>query len=49
MAALSVMALAKNDPLHEDIVMTGTVTPEGNIGVVGGIPLKIVAAYEASL
>ena len=47
MAALSVMALAKNDPLHEDIVMTGTVTPEGDIGVVGGVPLKIVAAYES--
>lgn len=46
MAALCVVALAKDDPLHEDIVMTGTVTPEGYIGTVGGVPLKIVAAYE---
>ena len=46
MAALSVVALAKEDPLHEDIVLTGTVTPEGDIGTVGGVPLKIVAAHE---
>ena len=46
MAALSVVALAKEDPLHKDIVLTGTVTPEGDIGTVGGVPLKIVAAYE---
>ena len=46
MAAMSVVALAKGEVIHSDIVMTGTVTPEGSIGTVGGIPLKIVAAYE---
>ena len=46
MAAMSVVALAKGESIHSDIVMTGTVTPEGVIGTVGGVPLKIVAAYE---
>ncbi|GJL55636.1 MAG: hypothetical protein NPIRA02_27680 [Nitrospirales bacterium] len=46
MAAMSVVALAKGEMVHSDIVMTGTVTPEGSIGTVGGIPLKIVAAHE---
>ena len=46
MAAMSVVALAKGESIHSDIVMTGTVTPEGAIGTVGGVPLKIVAAYE---
>ncbi len=46
MAAMSVVALAKGEMVHSDIVMTGTVTPEGAIGTVGGIPLKIVAAHE---
>lgn len=46
MAALNVVALAKNDPVFEDTVLTGTVTPEGLLGVVGGIPLKIHAAHR---
>lgn len=46
MAAMSVVALAKGEMIHTDMVMTGTVTSEGAIGTVGGIPLKIVAAYE---
>ncbi len=46
MAAMSVVALAKGEMIHTDMVMTGTVTPEGAIGTVGGIPLKIVAAHE---
>lgn len=46
MAALNVVALAKNEPVYEDTVLTGTVTPEGALGVVGGVPLKIHAAYE---
>ncbi len=46
MAAMSVVAMAKGEMIHEDMVMTGTVTSEGTIGTVGGIPLKIVAAYE---
>lgn len=46
MAALNVVALAKNEPVFEDTVLTGTVTPEGSLGVVGGVPLKIHAAHE---
>ena len=46
MAAMSVVALAKGEIIHSDTVMTGTVTPEGSIGTVGGIPLKILAAHE---
>ncbi len=46
MAAMSVIAMAKDEMIHSDMVMTGTVTPEGSIGTVGGIPLKIVAAHE---
>ena len=45
MAAMSVVALAKGEIIHADTVMTGTVTPEGSIGTVGGIPLKILAAH----
>ena len=46
MAAMSVVAMAKGEVIHEDMIMTGTVTTEGTIGTVGGIPLKIVAAHE---
>ena len=46
MAALNVVALAKNDPIDETTVMTGTVTPDGHVGTVGGVPLKIAAAYQ---
>ncbi len=46
MAALNVIALAKNDPVDEETVLTGTVTPEGHVGTVGGVPLKIWAAHE---
>ena len=46
MAALNVIALAKNDPVDEETVLTGTVTPDGHVGTVGGVPLKILAAYE---
>ena len=46
MAALSVVAAAKHDPLHSDTVITGTVTSDGHIGAVGGVPLKITAAYK---
>lgn len=45
MAALNVIALAKNEPVDEETVLTGTVTPEGHVGTVGGVPLKILAAH----
>jgi len=49
MIGLSVLALAKGDPLPRDRVLTGTITPTGQIGMVGGVPLKIEAAYEMHL
>ncbi|RMH37351.1 MAG: hypothetical protein D6690_03000 [Nitrospirae bacterium] len=46
MAALAVIALAKNEAIRRDTVITGTVMPNGTIGVVGGVPLKIAAAHR---
>lgn len=46
MAALNVIALAKNEPVDEETVLTGTVTPDGHVGTVGGVPLKILAAHQ---
>ena len=42
---LSVIALAKGDPLPQDRTLTRTITPEGQIGKVGGVPDKIQTAY----
>src|SRR4030066_864759 len=33
-------------PLKPDVVMTGTINPDGSIGPVGGIPFKLEAAAE---
>lgn len=49
MIALSVVAMAKGDFIPSDRVITGTVTPDGHIGAVGSVPLKVVAANEAHL
>ena len=49
MVGLSVLALARGDPLPRDRVLTGTITSTGQIGVVGGVPLKIEAAYQMHL
>ncbi len=46
MAALTVVALAKNEPVDEETVLTGTVTVDGHLGTVGGVPLKILAAHK---
>lgn len=49
MVGLTVVALAKGDPIPGDRAITGTVTAKGEIGPVGGIPLKVNAAYEGHL
>lgn len=49
MVGLSVLALAKGDSVPRGRVLTGTITSKGRIGVVGGVPLKIVAAYKNHL
>ena len=46
MAALTIVSLAKNEPVDEETVLTGTVTADGHVGTVGGVPLKILAAHE---
>ncbi len=45
MVSLAVLAMANHDPILANRVMTGKITPDGHIGAVGGIPLKIQAAY----
>jgi predicted S18 family serine protease len=45
MVGLTVVALAKGDTVQFDRAMTGTVTNDGHIGVVSGIPFKLAAAH----
>lgn len=42
---LTVLAMANQDPILSNRVMTGKITRDGHIGAVGGIPLKIQAAH----
>lgn len=49
MVGLSVVALAKGDAIIPYHVITGFVTPDGHIGPVGGVPLKVKAAQEARM
>ncbi|ERN40133.1 archaeal serine protease [Rubidibacter lacunae KORDI 51-2] len=42
-----VLALALGDKVRADTTMTGTINPDGTIGPVGGIPLKLQGASEA--
>ena len=46
MTALNLVALAKNDPVDAETIMTGTVMADGHVGTVGGVPLKILAAHK---
>lgn len=46
MVGLTVVALAKGDLVRFDRAITGTVTNDGHIGVVSGIPFKIAAAHH---
>ncbi len=49
MIGLCVVALARGDPLYPDRVITGTITETGELGMVGGVPHKIVAAHARQL
>ncbi len=49
MVGLTVVALARGDFVPQDRVITGTVTLDGQIGAVGGVHLKLQAAYEERL
>ncbi len=46
MVGLSVVSMIKGDHLLEGRALTGTITERGSIGAVGGLQLKILAAYE---
>ena len=45
MVGLSVVAMAKGDSVIFGRAITGTITEDGRLGVVGGIPYKVEAAY----
>lgn len=49
MVSLSVAAMAQGKTVPTGYVLTGTVTPEGEIGPVGSVPLKVQAARAAKL
>ena len=45
MVGLSVVAMAKGEDIIFGRSLTGTITEDGHIGTVGGIPYKVQAAY----
>ena len=49
MVSLSVAAMAQGKTVPTGHVLTGTVTPDGEIGPVGSVPLKVQAARAAKL
>ena len=49
MVGLSVAALAEGKALRADRVITGTITPEGHIGLVGSVALKVSATNGTQL
>lgn len=49
MVSLGVAAMAQGKTLSPGHVLTGTVTPDGEIGPVGSVPLKVQAARAAQL
>jgi predicted S18 family serine protease len=49
MVGLTVIALAKGDTIPFNRALTGTVTNDGHIGVVSGIPFKIAAAHQGRM
>jgi len=49
MVGVSVIAMAKGDPIAPGRVLTGTVTPDGHIAPVGSLALKVDAAGQAHM
>jgi len=49
MVGLTVVALAQGDFIPPDRVITGTITNDGRIGTVSGVPLKVEAAGEEGI
>lgn len=46
MVSVATLAMANDNPIILNRVLTGKVTHDGHIGAVGGIPLKIQAAFK---
>jgi hypothetical protein len=49
MVGLTVVALAKRDPIKGDVIITGGVAPDGHISKAGGLSLKLAAASDAHI
>lgn len=49
MVGVSVAAMARGYSVPSNLAMTGTITPEGAIGSVGEVPLKVMAAGQAQM
>lgn len=45
--AVGIMAAYKGDAIEPDVALSGQITPDGRLDVVGGLPVKIEAAAEA--
>lgn len=42
--AVGIMAIYRGDSIRPDVVLSGQITPDGRLDVVGGLPVKIEAA-----
>lgn len=45
--AVGIMAAYKGDAIQPDVALSGQITPDGRLDVVGGLPVKIEAAADA--
>ncbi len=45
--AVGIMAAYKGDAIGSDVALSGQITPDGRLDVVGGLPVKIEAASSA--
>lgn len=44
---VGVLSLIRGDKIRKNVTMTGTINPDGTVGPVGGIPLKVDGAVKA--
>ena len=49
MVALTVIALAKQDSIMDDCIITGGIAPDGHISKAGGLSLKLAAAGKSHI
>jgi hypothetical protein len=45
--AVAIMAAYRGDAIRSDVALSGQITPDGRVDVVGGLPVKIEAAANA--